>query len=73
MRHITYHSKNTHQWHEARRRTLLFPTVPTGPFCYLRQHKHPEPFSKRTISNARREGARWKQHQRNLMLEGGDE
>lgn len=59
--------KNGHWWRTQRMRSLLFPSTPTGPFCYLKQGKHPSPFAKRPEGTARRNERRFKLKQRELV------
>lgn len=57
-------SRNAHLWYERRRRELLFPSTPAGPFCFLRQGRHNEPFAKR--DSARRAERKFKRQQREI-------
>lgn len=57
-------SRNAHQMRETRRQEQMFPIRPWGPFCYLRQERHPEPFNKRRDGKLRRDAKQYKLRRR---------
>lgn len=58
--------QNAHFWRIKQKRKQLFPSNPTGPFCFLKQQKH-QPAKERSFARTRRSERRLKFQQREFL------